>query len=95
MAHTARMGKHILAGLESVAEESRGLVSNVRGKGLMVAFDLPSREARQKMTDNMKNNGLYALTSGEKSVRFRGMLDTPKEVVDKAVNIVATSIPVD
>ncbi len=95
LAHTARMGKHILAGLESVAEESRGLVSNVRGKGLMVAFDLPSREARQKMTDNMKNNGLYALTSGEKSVRFRGMLDTPKEVVDKAVNIVATSIPVD
>jgi L-lysine 6-transaminase len=93
--HTARMGEHMLAGLESVAEESKGMVSNVRGKGLMVAFDLPSREARQKMMDNMKENGLYALMSGEKSVRFRGMLDTPMEIIDEAVTIVATSIPVD
>lgn len=93
--HTARMGEYFRTGLESVAEESKGMISNVRGKGLMIAFDMPSRDARQKMMDNMKENGLYALMSGEKSVRFRGMLDTPEEVIDEAVKIVATSIPVD
>jgi L-lysine 6-transaminase len=93
--NTTRMGEHILDGLESVSEESKGMVSNVRGKGLMVAFDLPNPEARQKMMENMKENGLYALMSGDKSVRFRGMLDTPKEVIDEAVKIVAISIPVD
>ncbi|MBW8009701.1 MAG: L-lysine 6-transaminase [Chloroflexi bacterium] len=93
--HTAKMGEHMLTGLENVAEESKGVISNVRGKGLMLAFDLPDREIRQKMMDNLKINGLYALLSGEKSIRFRGMLDTPKDVIDKALEIVAASIPVD
>lgn len=95
LSHTAQMGEYLLSGLESVAEESKGMVSNVRGIGFMVAFDLPDKEARQKMMDLMKSNGLYALNSGEKSVRFRCMLDTPKEVIDDALKIVASSIPIE
>jgi L-lysine 6-transaminase len=92
--HTASMGEKMLAGLESVAEESKGVVTNVRGRGLMIAFDLPNRETRELMIDGLKENGLYALKSGEKSIRFRGMLDTPEEVIDQAVEIVAKSVPV-
>ncbi|MEK6256118.1 MAG: L-lysine 6-transaminase [Chloroflexota bacterium] len=95
LSHTAKVGAHLLSGLQNMAEESNEIISNVRGKGFMVAFDLPDRDGRQKMMDNMKSNGLYALTSGEKSVRFRCMLDTPEEVIDKALKIVASSIPID
>jgi 4-aminobutyrate aminotransferase-like enzyme len=45
------------------------------------------------MIDRMKENGVYALKSGNHSIRFRGMLDTPAEIIDKAVEIVGKSLP--
>jgi 4-aminobutyrate aminotransferase-like enzyme len=85
----------MLSGLEAVAEESKGVMTNVRGKGFMIAFDLPSAQHRETMLDTMKQNGLYALKSGNRSIRFRGMLDTPEEAVEKGIGIVAQSIPLE
>jgi L-lysine 6-transaminase len=92
--HTALVGQKMIGGLETIAEESREMISNVRGKGLMIAFDLPDNDKRDQMRDTMFENGLIALKSGQRSIRFRGMLDTPEEIVDKALEIVARSIPV-
>lgn len=92
--HAAEIGGKLHEGLEGVAAESRGLMSNVRGKGLMLAFDLPDKARRESMMVRMKENGLYALKSGSQSVRFRGMLDTPEETADEALKIVAASLPV-
>ncbi|MDH3942686.1 MAG: L-lysine 6-transaminase [Anaerolineae bacterium] len=91
--HTDKVGGKLLEGLETVAAESKGMITNVRGKGFMVAFDLPDPAGRDDMMDRMKENGMYALKSGAQSVRFRGMLDTPEEVAEEALKIVAASIP--
>ena len=91
--HTARMGEVLMAGLQSAAASSKGFMSNVRGRGMMVAFDVPDKAARDAMIDRMKDNGMYALKSGNRSIRFRGMLDTPAEIIDKAVKIVEQSLP--
>ncbi len=91
--NTARVGKIMLEGLEGIAAESRDLVNNVRGKGLMIAFDLPDQEKRNSMIESMFDNGLLAMKSGDRSIRFRGMLDTPEEAIDQALEIVAQSIP--
>ena len=91
--HTAKVGDVMLDGLESISAESKEVVSNVRGKGLMIAFDLPNQAKRDVMLDSMFHNGLLAMKSGDHSIRFRGMLDTPKEAVDQALEIVAKSIP--
>jgi L-lysine 6-transaminase len=91
--NTAQMGDVMLNGLESIADESKEVVSNVRGKGLMVAFDLPDQAKRDTMLASMFDNGLLAMKSGDHSIRFRGMLDTPQEAIDKALEIVARSIP--
>jgi L-lysine 6-transaminase len=93
--HTSRVGAQMLSGLEAVAEESKGVMTNVRGKGFMIAFDLPSAQHRETMLETMKQNGLYALKSGNRSIRFRGMLDTPEEAVEKGIGIVAQSIPLE
>jgi L-lysine 6-transaminase len=93
--HAAVMGEKIIAGLQAVADESKGLISNVRGKGMMVAYDLPDPEKRDTMMDLLAKNGLKALKSGVNSIRFRGMLDTPEDVIEKALNVVAQSLPVD
>jgi L-lysine 6-transaminase len=92
--HTAKMGEKMVAGLENVAEESKGMMTNVRGRGLMIAYDLPDKGKRDEMLKTMADNGLKALPCGNRSVRFRGMLDTPEDIVDKALELVAKSIPV-
>jgi L-lysine 6-transaminase len=91
--HTAKMGERLLAGLQTVADASNGLMTNIRGRGMMVAFDLPDQAARDTSIDLMKENGLYALKSGGRSIRFRGMLDLPEEIIDKSLNIVESSLP--
>jgi L-lysine 6-transaminase len=91
--HTARMGEVFLSGLKSVAEESNGMISNVRGVGMMIAFDLPDQKLRETMLNNLMKNGLFAIKCGNRTVRFRGILDIPEEIIRKAVEIVARSIP--
>ena len=91
--HTAKMGDVMLDGLDSISAESKEVVSNVRGKGLMVAFDLPNQGKRDVMLDSMFDNGLLAMKSGDHSIRFRGMLDTPKDAINQALEIIAKSIP--
>ncbi len=92
LAHTAKMGTKMLSGLGAIEEGSNGTISNVRGKGLMVAFDLPSREARDETVKTLMKNGLYAFKSGAQAIRFRGMLDLPEEVLDKALDIIEMSL---
>ena len=91
--NASNVGDKMIAGLESIAAESRDMVSNVRGKGLMIAFDLPDQAQRDRMLEGMFENGLLAMKSGDHSIRFRGMLDTPEDAIDKALEIVAASIP--
>lgn len=91
--NTAKMGERLIKGLQDLAGASKNFVSNVRGRGMMVAFDVPDQAKRNSMIDLMKTNGLYALKSGNRSIRFRGMLDTPAEIIDKSIEIVAKSLP--
>jgi L-lysine 6-transaminase len=91
--HTAKMGERLMAGLQSAADSSKKFMTNIRGRGMMVAFDVPDKSARDAMIDRMKENGMYALKSGQRSIRFRGMLDIPAEIIDRAVKIVEQSLP--
>lgn len=90
--HTAKMGKIMMDGLWGLAEDSKGKMSNVRGRGLMIAFDLANQEDRDASIDRMKENGLYALKSGNRSIRFRGMLDLPEEIINESLEIVEKSL---
>ena len=91
--NTAKMGEILLNGLQGLADDSKGKMSNVRGRGLMVAFDLPDQALRDKTIEKMKENGIYSLKSGNRSIRFRGMLDLPEEIIQKTLDIVESSLP--
>ena len=91
--NTRVMGEKLMDGLLSIAAESKGIISNVRGRGLMQAVDLPDGQTRNAMLQDLKKNGLMILACGTKSIRFRGMLDTPAEIVDEALKIFARSVP--
>lgn len=69
--NAAKVGQTILTGLESLSEKFPGLISNVRGRGLMIAFDLPSGDVRDQAIGKIEENGMLVLASGYQSIRFR------------------------
>jgi L-lysine 6-transaminase len=83
--NAAAMGRHLLAGLEGLAELFPGLVSNARGRGLFAAFDLPSTELRDRALRAMNAQDLLALPCGEISIRCRPALVIARDEVDEAM----------
>jgi L-lysine 6-transaminase len=67
-------------------------VSNVRGRGMLLAFDLPDTRARDIFRGLLLENGLVALKSGERSIRFRPVLDLDSATVEDALAIVEKSL---
>lgn len=65
---------------------------NIRGKGLMIAVDLETKEKRDEFLARLSENVL-ALPCGTKSIRFRPHLTFTKEDVDQAIAFIKSSIP--
>ena len=80
-------GKYMLNQLYEIQEEYPDKVSNARGRGFMIAFDLPTTEIRDKVKKNAYDKYLLILGCGEKSIRFRPYLTTENEEIDKGLNI--------
>lgn len=92
VANAAQTGAYLLKGIENIQQENPELISNARGRGLMIAFDLPDEEARGNLLGKLYNNGVAALGCGEQSVRFRPPLNTNKDEADMALEILGKSI---
>ena len=84
-----KVGEYLKKALSDTCEESKGIMTNARGRGLMCAFDLPSTEFRNKMRKELFKNKLLILASGEKSIRFRPPLCLDEEHVDKGLALFA------
>jgi L-lysine 6-transaminase len=69
-----------------------GKATNIRGRGLMLAFDLESPEKRDAFLQKLEKDGMLALSCGQKSVRFRPHLNFSKTDVDEAMNFIQKSI---
>ena len=86
--NAARVGEYFQNQLNKVQEKYESLVSNIRGRGLFLAFDLPTAEQRDKFRAEALNQGMLVLPCGEKSIRFRPSLNITNEIVDEAISIV-------
>jgi L-lysine 6-transaminase len=73
--------------LDSIKELDCSRISNIRGKGLMIAFDFSSTEERDSFIKKINENVLL-LPCGKKSVRVRPHLDFSKLNVDEAINFI-------
>jgi L-lysine 6-transaminase len=73
--NAARVGAYFLGELQRFATEFPTLVSNVRGRGLMAAFDLPNGETRDAALNAFMEHDVMVLSSGHQSARFRPPLN--------------------
>jgi L-lysine 6-transaminase len=86
------MGERLLGGLRALQEELGGVMTNARGRGLMIAFDLETPALRDRAQDRMLANGLLLLGCGTRSIRFRPPLDLATAEADAALEIVGKSL---
>ena len=70
------IGSHLLWCLRTIRE-----LDNVRGRGLMIAFDLPTPELRDRMTELLQEN-MIVLKCGSHSIRLRPPLTFSEEDAD-------------
>lgn len=82
-----KAGPRLFEGLRSLAREFPGKVLNVRGRGLMCAFDLPTPADRDAVIKKMWEKRMLILKSGTQGIRFRPALDVPLEAIDEAIEI--------
>ncbi|MDQ7780280.1 MAG: aminotransferase class III-fold pyridoxal phosphate-dependent enzyme, partial [Planctomycetota bacterium] len=81
------VGAHIVSRLRSLEKEHPGRISNVRGLGLMIAFDLQDKQTRDAMRKEFWDEGVIVLPSGQTGLRLRPALTISTEEADAFVDI--------
>jgi len=87
--NAASMGERFQKGLHAIGSDH---VSNIRGRGLMCAFDLPSTELRDAALVRIRKNGMMALPCGPVAIRFRPPLNVTAAEIDEANDTLSRSI---
>ena len=78
------MGGYLLRLLEELAD-SHEAMSAVRGRGLCVAFNLPTGEDRDRLIQCALKEDLLLLPGGERAVRLRPTLDVNADAIARGV----------
>jgi len=81
-----RMGAYLLKRLHELAGKHREVL-NPRGLGLMVAFDLADKKARDHFAEALLCNGLIAIGAGQNSMRLLPPYLVSEEEIDEAIGI--------
>jgi L-lysine 6-transaminase len=80
--NATKMGENLRAVLHNLSSTFRQ-ITNVRGRGLFCAFDLPSGKEVQDLIAACYRNQLIILACGERSVRFRPPLNVQESEIRK------------
>jgi L-lysine 6-transaminase len=89
VANAAKVGQVFLDRLSALQKECP-VMSNVRGRGLLVAFDMPDATTRDEFRRHCWDAGLATLACGKQTVRFRPPLIFTEADVDRAIDTMRT-----
>jgi L-lysine 6-transaminase len=84
--NAAEVGEYLQNQLLKIAEH-KSLISNIRGKGLLTAFDFPDKTKRDKFIKEGMNRNVMFLGCGNHTIRFRPALIMDKQHIDQGLNV--------
>ena len=84
--NAAQMGDYLQTRLAEIAEKLP-IISNVRGKGLLTAFDFPDTTTRNKFISKGMEQNVMFLGCGDQSIRFRPALIIEQKHIDDGLEI--------
>ena len=85
------IGQYLLASVVRLSEKFPDKIANCRGRGLMVAFDMPA-DKRDAFRQEAFKNGLIIVACGPTSIRFRPPLNLTRAEVDEAMEIIERAL---
>lgn len=91
--NAAKMGAYLQQELQKLAEKYN-VISNVRGKGLLTAFDFPDTEKRDMFIKKGLDNQIMFLGCSSKTIRFRPALIMKQEHIDIGLHAIEKIISV-
>ena len=68
-------------------------MSNVRGRGLLCAFDFPNKEMRNSFIQKGMDNNVMFLGCGNQTIRFRPALCIEKKHIDEGMDVMEKILP--
>lgn len=81
------VGSYLINKLYELQNIYPNKISNVRGKGLMCAFDLQNKELCERLIKTAYDNQLLIIPCGTHSIRLRPVLDITFKDVDNLIDI--------
>src|SRR6202012_5758234 len=84
--NAAQTGKYLQEQLLNIAAKYP-VITNVRGKGLLTAFDFPNKATRDRFINSGLEDHVMFLGCGSKSIRFRPALIIEKNHIDEGLPI--------
>lgn len=94
LGRAASTGARLLDGLRRLEAVFPGKVTNARGRGLFVAFDLPDADARARTLKALNDADVLGLASGERSIRMRPPLVLTHDEADEGLRRVERALGV-
>jgi L-lysine 6-transaminase len=83
--NAANQGRYLRARLGELADDFPAFVHDVRGRGLMCAFSMPTTADRDALLRRLWENGVIVLPCGQAGVRFRPALTVARAEIDEAI----------
>jgi 4-aminobutyrate aminotransferase len=88
MANATAVGDQLLAGMRDLAER-QPLISAVRGRGLMIGFDVTDHDTAEALEQAAPEAGLLVLTCGKRGIRLAPPLVVTATQATTALEIIA------
>jgi 4-aminobutyrate aminotransferase/(S)-3-amino-2-methylpropionate transaminase len=85
--HVRTEGAYFLARLGELAARFPTLVTEPRGRGFLLAFDLPTPAARDELLKRALQRAVFLSYTGTRSVRIRPHLVTSRADIDEAMGV--------
>ena len=87
-----RTGAIARAGLEKLQARYPGLIQQVRGLGVMLAFNVARSDWRDVLRDRAFRRGLILLPAGERTLRLYPRYYTPESTLQEAMEILGAAV---
>jgi L-lysine 6-transaminase len=84
--HAAKVGNYLFDTLEAL-QQRYDKISNVRGKGLLCAFDFPDTKMRNEFIDKGMEQNVMFLGCGKQTIRFRPALNMEMHHIDEGADV--------
>jgi L-lysine 6-transaminase len=85
LANASEVGAHLVEGFRELERLFPGKVTNSRGRGLFVAFDLPDTDTRNRTLTALNASDVLGLASGDHAIRMRPPLVLSRSEADEGL----------